>query len=60
MLCNQSVDTRDIESFHLNIINLLIKAFLSLIFIKYLIVESRVKIKLTGQKCFVKKIIKLL
>ena len=51
---------RDINFIYVKIFNLLINIFLSLIFIKYFIDESKVKIKSLGQKYFVKKIIKLL
>jgi hypothetical protein len=53
----------DIDFIHINICNLLIKTYLSLIFIKYFINEynvffneSRVKIKFLKQKYFAKKI----
>jgi len=44
--------TRDIDFVHVNIFNLLTKACLSLILIKYLINEFRVKIKFLGLKLF--------
>jgi hypothetical protein len=50
----------DINFVYVNIFNLLIKNYLSLIFIKYLIHGSIVKIKLLGQKCSANKITKLL
>jgi hypothetical protein len=50
----------DINFVYVNIFKLLINIFLFLIFIKYFIDESKVKIKSLGQKYFVKKIIKLL
>jgi hypothetical protein len=59
LVVNQLI-TRDIDFVHVYIFSLLIKAYLSLIFIKYFINESRVKIKFLRQKCFAKKIIKLL
>jgi hypothetical protein len=52
--------TYDINFVYVNIFNLLIKTYLSLILIKYLINESIVKIKLLRQKCSIHKITKLL
>jgi hypothetical protein len=49
LVVNQLV-ARGIEFVHVNIFNLLTKIYLSLIFIKYLINESRVKIKSFGKK----------
>jgi hypothetical protein len=46
----------DIDFIHINIYNLLIKTYLSLIFIKYFINEYRVKIKFLEQKYFAKEI----
>jgi hypothetical protein len=48
MSYSQSVSYSDIDFVYINIFNLLIKVCLSLIFIKYLINESRVKINLLG------------
>jgi hypothetical protein len=42
MPCNQSVGTYDIDFVHVDIFNLLIKVYLSLIFIKYFINESNI------------------
>jgi hypothetical protein len=52
--------THDIDFIHVNIFNFLIKTYLSLIFMKYLINKSRVNIKSLEQKYFAKEIIKLL
>jgi len=49
-----------IDFFYINIFDLLIKTYLSLIFIKYFINKSKIKIKSLKQKYFTKKIIKLL
>jgi hypothetical protein len=49
-----------IDFFYINIFDLLIKIYLSLIFIKYFINKSKIKIKSLKQKYFTKKIIKLL
>ena len=46
----------DIDFIHINIYNLLLKTYLSLIFIKYFINEYRVKIKFLEQKYFAKEI----
>ena len=59
MLCNYSAGYI-YNWFCSYVYNLLIKIYLSLIFIKYLINKSRVKIKFLGQKCFTNEIIKLL
>jgi len=54
------LDTCNIDFAHVNIFNLLIKTHLPLIFIIYLINESKLKIEFIRQKCFTKKIIKFL
>jgi hypothetical protein len=60
MLCRQSVDYMWHELCAYKHILILNNFFLSLIFIKYFINESRVKIKSLKQKYFTKKFIKLL
>ena len=54
------IHTYNIDFVYVNVFNLLIKFYLFLIFIKYLINEFRKNIKFSGQKYFANKITILL